>query len=190
MIDSVQDPVVIVPIRDFDGMTRLSTVLSPRFRAELAQRLANNVISAAMTCQLKILIVTSSDDVKQWATGLGIDICEDPGDGLSSAAAAGVSRVDGAPWMVIHADLPLITPSALRSSVQACAHNTLLVPSQDGGTTIVGGRGGFPFSYGTGSFHRHLASAPNATVISSAALSVDIDTPRHLRSFPEWKDWS
>lgn len=178
-------PVAIVPIRDFDGMTRLSPELDSPSRTRLARQLAESVISAVRTSGLSPLVVTSSDAVKHWAAYQNIDVCHDPDDGLSHAAATGVSFVGRLPWLVIHADLPLITASAVSLAATATENSVVLVPSQDGGTTVIGGAGKFPFSYGAGSFHRHLASAPHANVIVTPALSVDLDTPRHLKAFPD-----
>jgi len=86
----------------------------------------------------------------------------------------------GAPWLVIHADLPLVTSDAIAAVADASQSTTVLVPSYDGGTTVIASRGTFPFSYGVGSFQRHYASAPNATIIVSPELSIDIDTEHGL----------
>ena len=68
-------------------------------------------------------------------------------------------------------------PLALASIL---ATGTVLVPSSDGGTTVLGSTGPFAFSYGPGSFHRHLALRPDATVRIDPALMVDVDTIAHL----------
>jgi len=67
----------------------------------------------------------------------------------------------------------------------AASNTTVLVPSQDGGTNLIASEGPFPFAYGPGSFHRHFASVPRATIISTAELSIDIDSPTQLAAFPE-----
>jgi len=176
--------IAVVPIRDFDGMTRLQPVLSPQERSSLARVLAEGVVAATTDAGLRTLVVTASDDVWRWAVGRGLSVCDDPGSGLSAAAAAGVACGGDKPWMVVHADLPLVTSSAIAGIAQAAISSTVIVPSSDGGTTVICGYGRFPFSYGKGSFHRHLAAAPRAKVFVSAQLSVDIDTPEHLDSFP------
>ncbi len=177
-------PVVIVPIRSFTGMTRLTTVLDASQRSDLSRRLGAGVVAAATDAGLAVVVVTSDDEVTQWADDLDLGTCDDPGTGLSGAANAGIARAGDTPWLVVHADLPLATSHALAHAARASETSTVLVPSHDGGTTVIGGHGSFPFSYGIGSFRRHLALAPSATVIVSAALSIDIDAPRHLASFP------
>lgn len=184
MVDHIRDVVAVVPIRGFDGMTRLAPVLSPQERSSLAKVLAERVVAATTDAGLRTLVVTGSDDVWRWAVGLGHPVCDDPGSGLSAAAAAGIACGGDKPWMVVHADLPLVTSSAIAGIAKAAMKSTVIVPSSDGGTTVICGYGRFPFSYGKGSFHRHLAAAPRAKVFVSPQLSVDIDTPQHLDSFP------
>jgi 2-phospho-L-lactate guanylyltransferase (CobY/MobA/RfbA family) len=56
-----------------------------------------------------------------------------------------------------------------------------IVPSYDGGTNVIGGHADdFPFSFGPGSFQRHLAKAPSAVVVTLPRLVLDLDTPRDL----------
>ncbi|MFV1999178.1 MAG: 2-phospho-L-lactate guanylyltransferase [Acidimicrobiia bacterium] len=184
MVDHVRDVVAVVPIRDFQGMTRLAPILSSRERSALAKTLAERVVRATAEAGLRTLIVTAADDVWRWAVGRGLSVCDDPGSGLSDAAATGVACGGDKPWMVVHADLPLVTSSAIAGVAEAAISSTVIVPSHDGGTTVICGYGRFHFSYGTGSFHRHLAANPRATVLVSRELSIDIDTPEHLASFP------
>ena len=180
----MRQAVALVPIRNFTGMTRLSSTLDDRSRSRLSQGLASGVLAAISTAGLRAIVVTSDRDVANWAREHEAAICRDPGTGLSDAVHAGVSTVEGAPWLAIHADLPLVTPEAIAAVADANRSTTVLVPSYDGGTTVIAGRGPFPFSYGIGSFQRHYASAPDATVIVSPELSIDIDTPRGLELVP------
>jgi 2-phospho-L-lactate/phosphoenolpyruvate guanylyltransferase len=184
MADHIRDVVAVVPIRGFHGMTRLAPVLSSQERSALARHLAELVVQATADAGLRTLVVTGSDDVWRWAVGRGLSVCDDPGSGLSAAAAAGVACGGDKPWMVVHADLPLVTSSAIAGAAEAAISSTVIVPSHDGGTTVICGYGRFHFSYGTGSFHRHLGANPRATVLVSRELSIDIDTPDHLVSFP------
>jgi 2-phospho-L-lactate guanylyltransferase len=179
----VSDPVALVPIRSFKGMTRLTSVLDPQQRSDLARRLASRVLDAVSAAGLQTIVITSSDDVARWAQGSKAAVHEDPQTGLSEAVSSCVSAVGSAPWLVVHADLPLVTPRAIASVATASRSATVLAPSYDGGTTVIAGHGTFPFAYGIGSFRRHYASAPHATIIVSPELSVDIDTPASLEPF-------
>jgi 2-phospho-L-lactate guanylyltransferase len=176
----VQHTVMIVPIRSFTGMTRLRGRLDPEQRAALASTLAERVLRAGAEGGLEPWVVTSDDQVGEWAQERSFAVVEDPGIGLDAAADAGVCAVGGGPWLVVHADLPLVDATALSSVASFLTTGTVMVPSIDGGTTVIGGTGRFAFSYGPGSFHRHLARRPNATVRVDPALMVDVDTIAHL----------
>lgn len=176
---SAGPPTLITPIREFAGMTRLGAVLDGGARADLSLMLANRLITAAFEAGLPCLVVSGDRDVERWAVERGTATIRDPGDGLDAAVSTAVASVGGA-WIVAHGDLPFVTASALGSVAAMAARSTVLVPSVDGGTTIVAGRGEFPFSFGPSSFHRHLAANPSARVVTSSALSIDVDTPRHL----------
>ncbi|MCL1588675.1 MAG: 2-phospho-L-lactate guanylyltransferase [Actinomycetia bacterium] len=182
------DPVALVPIRSFNGMTRLASVLDPQKRSDLARMLASRVLDAVSAAGLETIVVTSSDDVARWARGNKASVHKDPRTGLSDAINSCVSAVGSAPWLVIHADLPLVTPLAIATVARASRSAMVIVPSYDGGTTVIAGNGTFPFAYGIGSFQRHYATAPHATIIVSPELSADIDTELGLELVPELLD--
>jgi 2-phospho-L-lactate guanylyltransferase len=178
-------PMALVPIRSFEGMTRLTSVLDPQQRSVLARRLASGVLEAVSGAGLHTIVITSSDDVARWAHRNTATVHEDPQMGLSEAISACVLSIRSAPWLVIHADLPLVTPQAITAVAEASRSASVLAPSYDGGTTVIAGQGPFPFSYGVGSFQRHYASAPGARIIVSPELSIDIDTKQGLKLIPE-----
>lgn len=169
-------------------MSRLKDVLTPSQRRHLVRLLAERVVSATTSAGLTTMVVTGSGDVWTWAIQRGLAIGDDPGTGLSDAAASGVASAEAHPWIVVHADLPLVTSEAIAEIAEIAERSTVLVPSHDGGSSVVGGFGRFPFAYGPGSFHRHLSAVPSAVVIPSPSLSIDIDTPAHLAWFPEIRD--
>lgn len=171
-------PTLVVPIKDFDGMTRLSEVLRPSDRRSLSVRLAERLVASARGADLDIVVVSSDPGVIAWGTAAGVVVVDDPGGGLSAASARGVSSLGDKPWMLIHADLPLVNAGALMNVIDI--NGTVLVPSMDGGTNVIAHRGAFPFAFGDGSFHRHLAAVPTATVLPTVQLSIEIDTPEHL----------
>jgi 2-phospho-L-lactate guanylyltransferase len=166
-------------------MTRLADVLNADDRSRLSVTLASRLMSSLVAAGLETIVITADNEVASWAQEQGTDICGDPGEGLSAAAASGVGTVGDAPWIVVHADLPMVTPQTIATVAVTCLTSTVIAPSHDGGTAVIAGRGPFPFSFGVGSFQRHFASAPDATIIVSAELSIDIDTPRDLALIPE-----
>jgi 2-phospho-L-lactate guanylyltransferase len=176
---------VIIPIRDFTGMSRLHLVLDARQRAGLVRELATVAVAAARNAHLRVVVVSAAPEIARWSATVGAESWTDPGGGLSACSRAATDRLDGSPWLVLHADLPLVDARALNTVAEASVSGTVLVPSHDGGTNVIASSGGFPFAYGPGSFHRHFAAVPDATIISSPELSIDIDTPLQLSSFPE-----
>jgi 2-phospho-L-lactate guanylyltransferase len=176
----VLGPAMVVPIRSFTGMTRLSGRLDPGERALLASTLAARVLQAGEEAGLEPRVVTSDAQVGAWARDRSFAVVRDPGMGLDAAADAGVRAVGNRRWLVVHADLPLADAEALSTAASILATDPVIVPSIDGGTTVIGGVGPFAFSYGPGSFHRHLARRPDAVVWIEPALTVDVDTIAHL----------
>jgi len=89
-----------------------------------------------------------------------------------------------APWVVLHADLPLVTGNALRAIVAAAGAGPVIAPSYDGGTSALGDSGTERrrhFAYGPASFQAHLARSPAAQVIVDYRLAIDVDRPRDLQ---------
>lgn len=171
---------MVVPIRSFTGMTRLGGRLDADERAALTSTLAARVLRAGAEAGLEPWVVTSDRQVGTWAQDRSFPVVNDPGMGLDAAADAGVCAVGDGPWLVVHADLPLVDASALSRAASILDTGAVIVPSIDGGTTVIGGTGPFAFSYGPGSFHRHLARRPAAVVWIDPALMIDIDTIAHL----------
>ena len=84
---------------------------------------------------------------------------------------------------MVHADLPLIDAASVELVTQCLdAGQWVVCPSLDGGTNAIAGFGPFEFSYGPGSFTRHLAMIPDATVIVSPSLAIEVDTVEHFRA--------
>ena len=178
-------PTVIIPIRRFGGMSRLSPVLTADQRADLFRDLCTRAVTAAQGTDLRVVVVSSSKEVIAWAQMIGVEHLPDSGEGLSAAAASAVASMSGAPWIVMHADLPLVSSRAVHTIAEASSQGTVLVPSSDGGTNVIASGGPFAFSFGPDSFQRHFATVPTAAVMPSPELSIDIDTPLHLSVFPE-----
>lgn len=146
------------------------------------RRLAERTTEALRSAGAEVLVVTADGSIRQWAQRRDLGIVEEPSPGgLDVAAAAGVAAAEGA-WMVVHADLPMITTRDAVAAAAALAGSAFaLAPSHDGGTNLIGGTGAaFPFSFGIGSFRRHLASVPAATVLERPGLAIDLDRARDL----------
>jgi 2-phospho-L-lactate guanylyltransferase (CobY/MobA/RfbA family) len=153
--------------------------LSEAARSTLGRALAERTADLAVDAGLIPILVAGDADVADWAVLAGLPSIPDPGEGLDRAAGEGVGWAEAAssPWIVLHADLPLLTHHELES-LEAVREDRgwVLAPSADGGTSAVGGSGPAAFSYGPGSFHRHLARFPGAGIVARVGLLHDVDS--------------
>ncbi len=173
----------VVPIRSFDGLSRLGAVLDDAERFALMRRLVTRTVGAITAADCAVVVVSGDAQVRSWASANGVGSIDDPGTGLDAAAAAGTAAV-GSPWLVVHADLPAITPEDVAVAVSSLDDGAVLAPSHDGGTSLIGADGAsFPFAYGVGSFSRHLATVPDATVVVRPGLALDLDRAADLAAF-------
>lgn len=176
-----------IPIKPFGvAKQRLSKRLDAATRSRVGKAIAERTAAAATDAGALVAIVTGDAGVKRWAQGNGYLIIVEPdapNSGLDGAAEAAVFEATRRqrPWAVIHADLPLVTPTALHAVFAAAEQGTVLVPSYNGGTNIIAGRGAsFRFAYGKASFHRHLAMNTGARVLTNPQLALDLDTTDDL----------
>jgi len=82
----------------------------------------------------EVVIIAGAAEVRQWAKDRDLTLLDDPGGGLNQAAvsAAIYAAAAEAPWVVLHADLPLVTGNALRAIVAAAGAGPVIAPSYDG----------------------------------------------------------
>ena len=107
----------------------------------------------------------------------GAEVVVDPGSGLGAAVAAGLARIDRHA-LVVNADLPAVTPAALRQFASA---GLALAAAADGTTNALSLPDPCVFAplYGTGSADRVRAHAPFATV-NIPELEIDVDSDDDL----------
>jgi 2-phospho-L-lactate guanylyltransferase len=174
---------VAVPLKPFStAKGRLAATLDPDARADLMRMTAGRVIRAATDAGALPVVVTGDDEVATWAHARGIEVlAEPPGGGLDGAAtvAAEGAIAAGTPWCVVHGDLPLLEPHHLEAALTAAGEGfTLLAPSRTGGTSLIASDRLVHFSYGPGSFSRHLAGSAGAPlrIMISTGTALDLDT--------------
>jgi len=181
------DAAVLVPVKAFgEAKRRLSPALAAPERAALSRRLAAGVIAAA--APLPVAVVCDDREVAGWARELGALVIWEPGRGLNGAVAAGVARLaaEGVTAVAVaHGDLA--RPAGLTALVLDHPGGVTLVPDgRDDGTNVVLLPSGaaFRFSYGPGSFRRHLdegnTSGLTVQVVRGTDLSLDVDLPSDL----------
>jgi 2-phospho-L-lactate guanylyltransferase len=178
---------VLIPVKDFSvAKLRLAPALPPAERAVLARVMAERVIRAAGI--VPVAVVCDDTVVATWARGLGALVVWAPERGLNHAVQDGVrqlGRLGVAHVTVAHADLPLADDLTWVGDWPGI---TLVPDRREDGTTVIGlpAECGFVFSYGPGSFKRHLAEAERLAlevrVVRSPALSWDVDLPTDLNA--------
>ncbi|HEV7887997.1 MAG TPA: 2-phospho-L-lactate guanylyltransferase [Acidimicrobiales bacterium] len=176
---------VLVPVKAFaEAKLRLAPALPPARRAALAQAMAERVLAAAEP--LPVAVVCDDAEVAVWAATRGAIVLAEPGRGLNGAVEAGVSQLAAAgarQVIVAHADLPLATDLAW---VAHFGGVTLVPDRRRDGTNVVcvPSGAGFGFSYGPGSFDRHMAEARRldlpVRVVAEPLLAWDVDVPADL----------
>ncbi len=162
----------------------MAAALTPAERAALARAMAGRVVAAAGDAPT--FVVCDDDEVADWAETTGAIVLWRPGHGLNPAVTDGVVTICGKGYehvVVAHSDLPLAT----RLEHLVTPGTITLVPDRHGGGTNVISlpcAERFEFSYGHGSFRRHLALASAIgrpiEVVRDEELGFDLDTPADL----------
>jgi 2-phospho-L-lactate guanylyltransferase len=176
---------VLIPVKDFSvAKLRLAPALSPDQRAALARAMAERVVRAAR--ELPVAVVCDDTAVASWARDQGALVVWAPERGLNHAVQDGVRRLAElgvAHVTVAHSDLPQADDLTWVGDWPGL---TLVPDRREEGTTVIGVPTdcGFVFSYGPGSFGRHLAEARRlglaTRVERSSTLSWDVDLPGDL----------
>ncbi|GIU85168.1 MAG: hypothetical protein KatS3mg008_1943 [Acidimicrobiales bacterium] len=183
--------VVLMPVKAFrQAKRRLHPELSAEQRALLARQMADRVLQAA--AHLPVAVVCDDLEVAEWATTRGALVLVKPGRGLNSAVEDATSELADMGYeevIVAHGDLP----HARDLTHLAGFGGVTLVPDRRGdGTNVIclPSRCGFRFSYGPGSFSRHLREASRlglpVRVVREPELAWDVDTPEDLLP-PPWR---
>ncbi len=165
---------------------RLAGFLATGPRAELSRAVASRVVTACRAAGAVTAVVSAASEVAAWAHGLELEHIPEPaGGGLDGAAAAAAAeaRRRGLSWCIVHADLPFLTAADVRRVVRPLGAGTVvLAPSHNGGTNLLAGSEIIAFSYGPGSFARHLAAARgfHRRVVVTLGTTFDLDTPEDV----------
>jgi 2-phospho-L-lactate/phosphoenolpyruvate guanylyltransferase len=176
----------VIPIRSYEtGKARLASVLGVEERQALGAQMAEHTVAAAEGAGMLPAVVTGDDGVATWAAARGLPVVLETGRGLDAAARQGVewARAVGLDWVVLHSDLPLIRAADLAPLIEPIAGGqAVIAPSSDGGTSALSSPHPLKFSYGPGSFHRHLAAMGDSRVVAVTGLLQDLDSPADLQS--------
>jgi 2-phospho-L-lactate/phosphoenolpyruvate guanylyltransferase len=187
----------IVPVKPLGAAkSRLSKVLQPAERADLARHFLEHTLAALSACRGVDETLVISADPLAWklAAQYGAQCyCEADTPGLNTslrrAASRAVSRGANA-ILIVPTDLPLLNETHLQQvieSVNQAPAVTLAPDRHRKGTNIMlqSPPNVIPFSYGIGSFQTHLKNARTAgaaiSVLEIPELALDIDSPADLK---------
>ncbi len=171
--------IIGIPVKPLAGAkARLAGDVDPAGRRLLMRCCTERTIATALATGSRVAVVSDDAEVTQLARDAGAEVIAEtgPGRGLDRAAATLVTAAGADSWLVCHADLPLLGVADLNACIEVIQRgHVVLAPSWDGGSNLVGGTGAFRFSYGPGSFHRHLATAVDPEVVIRVGLAWDLD---------------
>ncbi|MFN0070106.1 MAG: 2-phospho-L-lactate guanylyltransferase [Chloroflexota bacterium] len=190
----------IVPVKALErGKSRLATRFTVAERRELSLAMLEDVLSAILQAQsiAGCVVVHSDAQVKSIAERLGLAELQETGApaDLNAALRQGLTWLDRLQpdgVLIIPADVPLVTASALEQLVRASSGARVLTicPSLDRtGTNALLVRPPSPFLplYGIGSFQAHVEQAEvmgaTLNVLDLPSIALDLDEPRDVEQF-------
>jgi len=186
---------ILVPVKNLaNAKQRLSSVLGPEARQELAQAMCADVLETlARWRRPAVAVVTSDPFASDFASRFGFEVIADdvnPGETGAIEMATAFCRDRGAEHtLVIPADIPLMESSELEKIVESAPPGgSVLVPDAAGRGTNAALRAPadlFPLRFGNDSFLPHLAAAKATglpcVVLNLPGIALDIDRPEDLQ---------
>jgi 2-phospho-L-lactate/phosphoenolpyruvate guanylyltransferase len=191
---------VIIPVKPLNrAKSRLSEVLTPEQRQQLAETMLRHVLGVVRTVpQVEGTLVISRDNkALSIAREYGARTVQESGaPELNSAlmrATQVVARWKSAAVLILPADLPLIAGEDIAAMIEMSGRSKLSVvlstDQHEDGTNAMFIRppGMIEYAYGTGSYKRHMQLAEEAgaevRTYRSERLLLDIDVPADLQSY-------
>ena len=188
----------IIPVKPLkNAKSRLSTVLLPEQRYELAQAMFRHVVAVATTVQNITGVLVISRDTKALAIAREMGaktIQESAFSDLNPALMRATMIVKS--WradavLILPADLPFVNAEDIRAIVQLGQNRSIVIATDNMGdgtnALLVRPPGLIPYAYGPGSYRRHCDSADRAGVsvhsYQSERLALDIDVPEDLANY-------
>lgn len=190
---------ILVPVKKLrDAKQRLSPVLSPVERYELAQAMCEDVLQELARWRRRpaVAVVTNDPFARQLAARFDFEIMADDNTGETRAIemATAACRERGADCtLVVPADIPLVDAAELEKITDSApARGAVLVPDAAVRGTNAAWRSPsdlFPLRFGNDSFLPHLAAAKATglpcTVLELPSIALDVDRPEDLRQLAE-----
>ena len=188
----------IIPVKPLkNAKSRLSPVLLPDQRFELAQAMLRHVLSVTTTIRQVTGVLVVSRDTKALAIAreMGAKTLQEGAMSNLNPALMRATMVVKS-WradavLVLPADLPFINSQDIRGMIGLAVDRSIVIAtdSESDGTNalLVRPPGAIEFEYGPGSFERHIGSAGaaglQAITYESERLALDIDLPEDLATY-------
>jgi len=180
----------VVPVKDLrEAKSRLSPVLDPEVRADLARRMLRRVLFALRGAGVQNVCVVSPDEtVLDLAARSGVAPLVQEDSGLNLALEHGrlwAMESRATELLVLPADLPLLEPDDVRALLEGTKVHPPVSISPDGersGTNALLLRppDALPFHFGLDSFTKHVRAAEERDlglrIVERPGLAFDLDT--------------
>lgn len=190
----------IIPVKPLkNAKSRLSPVLSPEQRFELAQAMLRHVLSVATAISQVSGVLVISRDTKALAIAreLGAKTLQEGAMSNLNPALLRATlvvqswRADGV--LILPADLPFINAQDIGGMIGLALDRSIVIApdkARDGtNALLVRPPGAIEFTYGGGSFERHIGRAEaaglQAFTYESDRLALDIDLPEDLEVYQQ-----
>lgn len=189
---------VIIPIKPLkNAKSRLSPVLLPEQRYELAQAMFRHVLAVTTTVQRVTGVLVISRDTKALAIAreMGAKTLQEGAMSNLNPALLRATMVVKS-WradavLVLPADLPFINADDINAMIAHTGERSIVIATdreRDGtNALLVRPPGAIEYEYGRGSYTRHLENAERAglriQVYESDRMTLDIDVPGDLDDY-------
>lgn len=193
----------IIPVKPLkNAKSRLTPVLSPDQRFELAQAMFRHVLSVTTAFQQVTGVLVISRDTKALAIAreMGAKTLQEGAMSNLNPALLRATMVVKS-WradsvLVLPADLPFVNTEDLRDMIRLAADRSVVIATdrnRDGtNALLIRPPLAIGYDYGSGSYERHIRTARAAGLlireVQSDRLSLDIDVPEDLREYQEILD--
>jgi 2-phospho-L-lactate guanylyltransferase len=190
----------IIPVKPLkNAKSRLSPVLSPDQRFELAQAMLRHVLSVTTAARQVTGVLVISRDTKALAIAreMGAKTLQEGAMSNLNPALMRATMVVKS-WradtvLILPADLPFINAEDIRGMIQLAVERSIVIAADNArdGTNalLVSPPGAIDFEYGSGSFEKHIHQAETAGLraftFESDRLALDIDLPADLETYQQ-----
>jgi len=187
-----------MPVKPFAiAKRRLTPLLSPDERAQLARLMFEDVLAVLAACSALsgIVVITHDETAGQIAQASGARVLGDPGFDINAAVRAAVDFLGpcrNTGMIVVPSDLPLLPTSLideLSDHVSRPGTVALVPATRDGGTNLLACSPVDVITpgFGPNSFRRHYTGARDAgimpIVLASVDAGLDIDRSEDVAAF-------